>query len=68
VEKLRSVNIGTATVKPAEVCPWDFDEAASQKDLSDPTARKTSPKPRGKASGSPKKADVCPWDFEDSTA
>ncbi|XP_056440285.1 probable G-protein coupled receptor 158 [Gadus chalcogrammus] len=68
VEKLRSVNIGAATVKPAEVCPWDFDEAAGQKDLSDPTARKTSPKPRGKVSGSPKKADVCPWDFEDSTA
>ena len=68
VDKLKSVNIGAARVKPAEVCPWDFDEATSQKDSSDPSTRKTSTKPRGKASSSPKKADVCPWDFEDSTA
>ena len=68
VEKLKNVNIGAARGKPAEVCPWEFDDVAGQKDSSDPSTRKTSPKPRGKVLSSPKKADVCPWDFEDSTA
>lgn len=64
VEIRKSVNVGAARVKTADVCPWDFDNAAGQIDLSDPSTRKTSPKPKGKVLRSPKKADVCPWDFD----
>lgn len=59
----RSANVGAAKAKPADVCPWDFQDAAETTDR----AAKAGDPASGVASAA-KRPDACPWDFEDSTS